>query len=248
MTPSIFNFVFLHGTLQRSSVWSNIIESLREEGARKKCFTVGKALAPDLYLDNPLDLETWLEDLDAKITGKNNILIGYSLGGRFALDLYQRNSEKYQALVLVCTDPGLEDRSAESALLANDDKWEKRFREMQWSEMMELWNSLPTFCGKPNNNPPIEGDFDRESLARLWKISSKARNPSLWGVVKNLSVPTLAISGELDLKFTEIAKRIKQVNPSVVEHVSLPELGHRVPWEGESKFLAVLVDFLRRTF
>jgi len=246
LNQSTFNFVFIHGTLQRSSVWGSIINSLRENGSPGKKFQVGNILTPDLYSDNPANLNSWFEKLDSSISGENNILIGYSLGGRFALELYKRAPSKYKSIVLICTDPGLEDKSAAASQLVNDDKWESRFREMDWDEMMHLWNALPTFCGQTNNTPPSEQDFDRDSLARLWNITSKARNPSLWGVVTEIAVPTLVVTGDMDIKFTDIGKRIKQLNPEMVEHVQIPDIGHRVPWEDREGFVAALIDFLGR--
>jgi 2-succinyl-6-hydroxy-2,4-cyclohexadiene-1-carboxylate synthase len=235
------NLIFLHGTLQRATVWNSIISSLKHHSPDLSFTTT----CPDLYQDNPESLDAWLDQINQAVNpSMKNILIGYSLGGRFALSLYQKDPSRYAGLVLVCTDPGLEDDSKREALLKNDEKWAERFLTWDWNTLMEEWSKLPVFANIPNPVPPDENDFSRESLARLWLLSSKARNKSLWNVLPELACPTLLVTGSLDTKFDETGKRMHQQNQKMISHICFEQVGHRVPWEEPKKFTSELAAFM----
>jgi len=235
--------ILLHGTLQRSTVWSPIIEKLNNKETTTKFFT------PDLYKDNPDKISSWLDEQESHISLKDkNILIGYSLGGRFALELYQRNPDKYQGLVLICTDPGLNDDTNRDALLKNDEIWAGRFKSMEWTEMISTWNALPTFGGIHNPISPLENDFDREVLSRIWSLTSKANNPSLWNIIPKINCPLLIVTGSMDTKFNDIGKEIKEKSTTLTRHIEFDNCGHRVPWEDTTRFCNELVKFIEKCF
>lgn len=234
------NLILLHGTLQRSTVWSPIIEELKSKESTTTFFT------PDLYRDNPDKLSPWLDKQDLQINLEdNNILIGYSLGGRFALELYQRNPVKYQGLVLICTDPGLEEDSKRDALIKNDEVWATSFKEMEWTEMISTWNALPTLGGIHNPTSPSEKDFNRESLSKLWSLTSKANNPSLWSLIPKIHCPLLIITGSRDTRFNDIGKEINKKSNTLTRHIEFENCGHRVPWEDTNQFCNELTYFIK---
>ncbi len=241
-TQNEINIIFLHGTLQRASVWDSIISELQENLPDYPFSTS----CPDLYETNPASMKEWIDDIDRSIDPtKNNILIGYSLGGRFALSLYEKDPSKYAGLVLICTDPGLKDDSKKDALIANDQKWAERFTSMPWGTLMSEWAKLPVFANIPNPVPPSERDFDRTKLSRLWLLSSKANNESLWNVIPQISCPSLVLTGSLDKKFDEIAKEISLLNKEHIYYECLENTGHRVPWESRDYFINTISRYLK---
>lgn len=235
------NLIFLHGTLQRAHVWSPLIEAIQKSLPEFPC----TFMCPDMYEDNPDSIHEWLDEVDQTISQNNrNILIGYSLGGRFALSLYKKDPEKYAGLVLVCTDPGLEDESKKDLLLKNDEKWAKNFQEMEWESLLHSWDQLPVFAEISNPVPPQEKDFNRIELARLWLLSSKAKNPSHWDIIPHLKVPTLVITGTKDTKFDTVGKEMFIKNKVFIKHHQFAGIGHRVPWEKPNGFVEVVCSFI----
>lgn len=255
------NLIFLHGTLQRANVWNDIISEIKKTFESKNI----TLFTPDLYEDNPDSIKVWLKELNAKISKEHdNILIGYSLGGRFALSLYElalyeMEQDKYSSLILICTDPGFEnggfenggfeDNSKRELLINNDKKWAERFKTMNWEELLSEWAKLPVFANIPNPIPPKETDFNnnnfsRNDLSRLWLQSSKANNPPLWHLIPKINKKSLIITGELDTKFYEIGCEIKKRNPEYFTHLPFKNTGHRVPWEKMDAFLKALKEFI----
>jgi 2-succinyl-6-hydroxy-2,4-cyclohexadiene-1-carboxylate synthase len=235
------NLIFLHGTLQRAHVWNPIIETIKKTLPEIPC----SSICPDMYEDNPDSIHEWLDGVDQTISSKDrNILIGYSLGGRFALSLYKKDPDKYAGLVLVCTDPGLEDESKRDLLLKNDEKWATNFQEMEWERLLHAWNQLPVFAGVSNPIPPREMDFNRTELSRLWLLSSKAKNPSLWNIIPDINVPTLVITGTKDTKFDSVGKEMVQRNKDYITQQQFQGIGHRVPWEDKNRFVEVMRSFI----
>lgn len=238
------NLIFLHGTLQRAHVWRPLIEEVQKSLPELS----GTFICPDMYEDNPDSIQEWLDRVDQMISSKDrNILIGYSLGGRCALSLYKKDPEKYAGLVLVCTDPGLEDESKRDLLLKNDEKWAKNFQDMEWQSLLQAWDQLPVFAGVSNPAPPREKDFNRKELSRLWLLSSKAKNPSHWDIIPDLKIPTLVITGTKDTKFDSVGKEMFQRNNAYITHQQFEAIGHRVPWEDSANFVDVITLFIRNT-
>jgi len=232
--------VLFHGTLQRRTVWTQLITELTNSGVDESLI-----LTPDLYEDNPPNLAEWIEEISKSIKTAFYIPIGYSLGGRFALDLAHIKPSQLKKIVLMATDPGIDDNDQEERELQinRDQKWADKFSNMNWVDLINEWNQLPTFAGKPNPTILTENNFNRASLSRLWLLCSKGKNPNRWPEVDKIANPGLVITGELDKKFDAFATKIAKSNPNF-SHVQIPGVGHRVGWEEPKKFTEILINFL----
>lgn len=235
------NLVFFHGTLQRFSCWDPVIEKLR---LPSDFITT----CPDFYHDDPENLESWYQKLiSQKIKRDKNVLIGYSLGGRFAIELYKRmKKDSVSALVLISMDPGIDDPIEIEKTLKRDQIWADKFLDSDWNLMIEEWNDLPVFSGIKPTKLQEESNFTRQNLAKLWMLSSKANNPSLWSELSKIDCPVLLISGKLDKKFNLIAHKMKKMLNDVEFH-EFEDCGHRVPWETEDLFSSCLKNFLLKS-
>ena len=203
----------LHGFLGRGSDW----DFLREAG-----FTIE---APSLFTDATLaDIAPSADD----------VLLGYSMGARLALQVLQKHPVSRGVLVsagLTFNEPGRREL---------DETWARRFASEAWDSVLAAWNAQSVFGGRPNPLPRNEADFDRAKLAAALRDWSPA---ALHTSVEGITVPTLWIAGEQDAKYADAARRAVEK----LEDAQLwicPDAAHRVPWEQPARFIERLRAFV----
>ena len=162
-----------------------------------------------------------------------DVLFGYSMGGRLALDLLQRRP--FEKAIIVSA--GLNAPDPERR--ARDEEWARRFESEEWSSLMRAWSAQPVFGGHVVER--AEKDFDRAKLAQQLRENSPAMLPP--PQLERIETPILWVAGERDTKYVDIARRAVARLP----HAELwicPNAGHRVPWEQPEALLARMRDFL----
>ena len=148
------------------------------------------------------------------------LLVGYSMGGRLALQLLER--QHFRKAVIISA--GLNAPDPERR--ARDEEWARRFESEEWPSLMRAWNAQEVFGGHVVVRR--EEDFDRAELARQLREYSPAVLPP--PKLEQIATPVLWIVGERDAKYVEVARRAVARLP----HAELwicPQAGHRVPWE-----------------
>lgn len=181
-----------------------------------------------LGLQSDWDFLPWEHSPD---TG--DVLIGYSMGGRLALQLLER--QRFEKAVIISAglnvpDPGRKMR---------DEEWARRFETEEWSSLLRAWNAQEVFGGHAVERR--EEDFDRAELACQLREWSPAVLPP--PRLESIATPVLWIAGERDAKFVEIGRRAVARLP----HAELwicPGAGHRVPWERPDALVSRLRAFL----
>ncbi|HEV7573274.1 MAG TPA: alpha/beta fold hydrolase [Thermoanaerobaculia bacterium] len=191
------------------------------------------------FLGNPHDWD-FLRDagftietppLDA-IPSRGDILLGYSLGGRLALQALLAGAN-YKRAILVSTGLGIEDEELRAARCASDEAWAQRFESEDFDFVIADWNAQPVLAGP--SLARARNDYDPRGL-REW---SSGALPPVASRLYELTIPTLWIAGARDTKYVAEAYRAASITPNA--RVSIVEnAGHRVPWEQPSAFIAIL--------
>lgn len=181
-----------------------------------------------LGLPGDWDFLPWEHSVD-----EGDLLLGYSMGGRLALQLLEQ--EPYRKAVIISAGINAPDPQRG----ARDEEWARRFEWEDWASLMRAWNAQEVFGGHVVLRR--EQDFDRAQLARQLREQSPAvmAPPNL----ERIETPILWIAGERDTRYVEIARYAVARLP----HAELwicPGAGHRVPWEQPD----ALVDRLRLFF
>lgn len=190
------------------------------------------------FLGNPRDWD-FLRDagfeidtppLDA-IPDHGDILLGYSLGGRLALQALLAGAD-YKRAILVSTGLGIEDESARAARRASDEAWAQRFEADDFETVMADWNAQPVLAGPSLRR--TRDDYDSRAL-REW---SSGALPTVASRLHELPIPTLWIAGARDSKYVAEAKKGASLARGRVAIVD--DAGHRVPWERPGEFVKLL--------
>lgn len=182
----------------------------------------------DFLRDAGFEIET--PPLDA-ISDHGDTLLGYSLGGRLALQALLAGA-KYRRAIFVSTGLGIEDESARAARRASDEAWAQRFESENFETVMADWNAQPVLAGP--SLPRTREDFDPRAL-REW---SSGALPPVASRLHELTIPTLWIAGARDSKYVAEAQRGAALAHGQVAIVD--DAGHRVPWECTPAFIQLL--------
>ena len=166
--------------------------------------------------------------LDA-IPPSGDVLLGYSMGGRLAIQALLGGA-RYRRAVIVSTRVS----DAEPGRRDSDDAWARRFETDGWSSLMSAWNAQPVFGGRAMKRE--ERDFDRAALARALRDWSPAVLPSVADRLHEITIPVLWIAGELDAKYVAEARKAAALVPNA-EMWICEGAGHRVPWEQPLRFI-----------
>jgi 2-succinyl-6-hydroxy-2,4-cyclohexadiene-1-carboxylate synthase len=170
------------------------------------------------------------------IPDEGDTLLGYSLGGRLALQALLRGA-RYRRAVIVSARV----RDAEPDRRERDERWARRFETDDWSAVMRDWNAQLIFGG--HAMPRAEEDFDRRELARQLREWSPAVLPSIVERLHEIAIPVLWIAGERDAQYVEDGRSSVSLLPNATLAI-VPGAAHRVPWERPAEFAALLREFV----
>lgn len=185
-----------HGLFGSALDWQNI--------------TVGGSacITHDLYKE-PLALLRSLK------THPKDILIGYSMGGRLALEIAVQNSFELRKVILVSTHPGLEPEERENRRV-----WESgvllKMRTLSPLEFSAYWNALPLFQSS-TLEPGMSKEFLLQS-AELFERYLLSDRPNYLHLLSQKAPKIVWITGEKDKKYQELtAAKIKPLGIKTYE-------------------------------
>ena len=246
--------VFLHGYTGNANDWQFVIKNLPERFFPIAIDLIGhgKSSSPDEVKKYTAGAQIiYLEKILNELEINSFILVGYSMGGRFALTYAMKHQAKIIALVLESTAFGYKTTKEKEERILSDKKLSEQIKGMPLKDFFEFWYDAGLF----NSLRKSENIF----LQNLKQEKSKSNNKtglanSLIGfgtgtmknyfpVIKNFSKNVLLITGELDTKFTKIATEAKNIFPNA-EHKIISNCGHNVHLEKPEEFIKFLNRFL----
>ena len=232
----------LHGSLQTALVWKPIGNAIESE------FGSVQVEAVNLYENEYESFGDWREQFYEKVEeqtkGEPSLLLGYSMGGRLAMNARVNNPAMWSGVIAVGADPGLISDDARSKQLQKDLEWARRFRSEDIQELLVEWDELPVFCGRSNCASREISELDSEKISRFFDVFSKARQGNMLPMLRKLKTPPLLyISGCDDIKYTKIGQDLA-AHCMPVRHQIIPNAGHRVPWESQDAFISEVSVFI----
>lgn len=151
-------------------------------------------------------------------THQDDILIGYSMGGRLAMELAKKNG--FQKLVLINAHPGLSDDKEREIRT----QWEEEVLERLANEetFLSWWNALPLF----KSDRPLEKI--PEGSAALFRKMALSRQENFLPFLEENKDRVHWILGAKDPKYSALAERLEgfdfQLLPGGHRLFQLPEL------------------------
>jgi|GEM_PF-855363 len=251
--------LFFHGFLGAPSDWDSTLRALVQRfgipETHLKC--IDFTHIPELSSNHSLELwgaqfSKFLLNNYPELLAKKPLLVGYSMGARLALYSYFANPNIWTGLVCISGHPGLAESTSPEGLharnsrWASDSSWSQRFLLEPWSELMNSWNQQSVFSG---DHLPLP-KFDRDPGVSERKIYSKCL--SNWSlahqkdfrpqILKNFR-RILWVVGEMDAKFSIVAKELKQENDNF-DVAFIKNCGHRIHLSHPAELAKLLQIFM----
>ncbi|MCA0986453.1 2-succinyl-6-hydroxy-2,4-cyclohexadiene-1-carboxylate synthase [Guptibacillus algicola] len=247
--------VLLHGFTGAVENWEPFIEKWSD---RYRCIAVdlighGKSSKPDHATSYTMGaMSIYLKDILDQLNVKKANLIGYSMGGRFALSFAVKYPAYVKSLILESSSPGLETAEEREERITKDSALAKRIAESGIDEFVAFWESLPLFQSQQHLPSSVQREIRNQRLTNSTtglinslKGMGTGTQPSNWEQLMYLPHPMLLLVGEEDEKFIEIANRMAERLPeAIVEQIN--EASHTIHVEQPQIFDKMVIGFLEK--
>jgi 2-succinyl-6-hydroxy-2,4-cyclohexadiene-1-carboxylate synthase len=159
-------------------------------------------------------------------------LAGYSLGARLALGLALRHPQRVAQLTLIGVNPGLTDDTERAARRRADAALCELLDTRGLDAFLEEWEAQPLFASQAELEPALRAQrlaqrraHAPRELARCLRITGLSEMPDYWPELPQLTAPLTLLAGELDAKFSAIARAAQSRVPGS-RLVIAPGAGH----------------------
>ena len=192
-----------------------------------------------------ISLETFGRRFTESVVTRDRVpvLLGYSLGGRLALQALAASMEQWKAVILVSVHPGLESEPERKERMIGDRDWAQRARNLPWPEFLEAWNAQPVLAGQVPGREMGGLAERREAIARAFESWSLGLQQAMDLELVGCRTPVLVVHGERDEKFGTLASRFTASLPEA-EVRMIPGAGHRLPRETPGRLGEVIRTWL----
>jgi 2-succinyl-6-hydroxy-2,4-cyclohexadiene-1-carboxylate synthase len=244
--------LLLHGFTGSVATWRTVPAGL--DGWR--CIAVdlighGESDAPDE--ESRYGMESCVADLvtlvDALDLGRVTVL-GYSMGGRVALQLAAAVPERVSALVLEGASPGIDDPAERVARVASDRDLADAIERDGVPAFVDRWERIPLFATQSRLADDVRARLRAQRLAnRALGLANSLRGmgagaqASLWPRLGALTMPTLLIAGADDPKYRDMAGAMAGRMPAAGVRI-VRGAGHAVHLEQPAIFGDRVKEFL----
>jgi 2-succinyl-6-hydroxy-2,4-cyclohexadiene-1-carboxylate synthase len=234
--------VFLHGFSGDSQEWQAVGD--RFSGC------------PCLYIDLPghggsgdIVVTTFAQmrdRLSATLNSYNILsywLVGYSLGGRIAMDFACQQPKGICGLIVEGGHPGLMDDAERPSRMASDRRWANRFRTESLHAVFADWYQQPVFASllpaQRLTLITLRSQNNGRALAAMLEATSLAVQPDLRPALRQCAFPVHYLCGEFDSKFRGLTADVAATCHFIVA------AGHNAHRDNPDAVAACLAHILR---
>lgn len=201
--------VAIHGFLGRPDDWAPLSEALHRFSPEVDFQAVN--LFAEVPSTRQKRIDDWAKDFNQSQKSRHverNILMGYSLGGRLALEAAIEKPGLWDEVVLISAHPGLMGEEERQRRENSDRDWAEKFIHLPWQEVVRLWNGQPVFIGSREPDR-LEAQFDRQALAQTMVNWSLAHQDFKGEGLVNLKPKLHWYAGEKDKKYVDLFQHLR---------------------------------------
>lgn len=242
----------LHGFSQSALTW----EKLEISGYQVFALDLighGRSSKPDTLEEYSLSsiLQQLATVVDILFHGKNYSLLGYSMGGRLALQFAHRfPAQPIENLFLESAALGISDPIQRAKRKQDDLRLADQIEQNGAAWFADYWGGLPIFASQNSLSKKLQhkvwasrAQNSPHALAQTLRATGQGVFPDISEMLKDLNIPLVYITGALDEKYSQIAQALslhKKVKSIVIEGA-----GHNVHLELPQHFNLILANHLQ---
>ncbi|HEV3495331.1 MAG TPA: alpha/beta fold hydrolase [Actinomycetes bacterium] len=232
--------VLVHGFTQTMRAWEPMTATLAET------FQVVRVDLPGHGGSVGVDLDFAETAAAIGDAGGTATYVGYSMGGRLCLRLALDRPDLVQSLVLVGASPGLADEGERAARQASDEALADEIERIGTAAFLERWLAQPMFSTLELDPADLEARRANTSAglaSALRRLGAGVQEP-LWDRLGELDMPVLAVAGQEDARYMDIAEQVADAIGVNAQVVALAGAGHAAHLERPGSFCRLLGAFL----
>jgi 2-succinyl-6-hydroxy-2,4-cyclohexadiene-1-carboxylate synthase len=176
-------------------------------------------------------------------------ILGYSMGGRFALSFAISRPKLVKSLILESASPGIKKEAERDARRKADNELADKIEANGIEWFVDYWEKLPLW----DSQTPEQKAYLREQrlkndpvgLANNLRGMGTGVMPSLWDELSALKMPVKLIAGELDTKYVEINREMAKLIPNADLSI-VAGAGHTVHLEKSDEYAELVLQFLNK--
>ena len=231
----------LHGAVGQAGDWDRFSLAMAEKGESCRAVELWR------YLEcEGLSLNQWAKAFNAEVRAAgevNNLLVGYSMGGRLALHALLDDPDLWGKAVIISSHPGLKEEQQRLERMADDAAWAGQALTAEWKLFLQNWDRQGVLQGGEKEEPDARMRLvnRRRAIARSFMEWSLGKQADLWGELKEVRCPVLWMTGKRDQKFTDLAQEAVPLLAKGLHEEF--EAGHRLVWEKPEEFFESVWKF-----
>lgn len=253
--PKLAPVVLLHGFTGSAEAMSGLAEGL-SDAYRVLAIDLpghGKTQMPQSalrYFSMESTVSCLWDALDELGAERVN-LVGYSMGGRVALNAAVARPKRAASVVCLGASPGIADPTERSERKEADEALASSILADGVEQFVDSWLAQPLFASLASRLSPTDFQASRqqrlsntaEGLAfSLRGIGTGSMKP-LHDVLAGAEFPSLWVAGAEDAKFAAIAEEMSATMPNG-RYALISDAGHSVHLENPAATLSAIGDFL----
>ena len=232
--------VLVHGFTQTLRAWDGMTATLADT------FQVVRVDLPGHGGSGAVDLDFAETAAAIGEGGGTATYVGYSMGGRLCLRLAVDRPDLVHSLVVIGASPGLADDGERTARRASDEALASEIERIGTSAFLERWLAQPMFSTLQPEPADLEARLANTAAGlatALRRLGTGAQEP-LWDRLGELEMPVLAVAGQLDRKYIDVAEEMADAIGVNAQVVALAGAGHAAHLERPAGFCRLLAAFL----
>jgi 2-succinyl-6-hydroxy-2,4-cyclohexadiene-1-carboxylate synthase len=222
--------IFLHGFLGAKEDWAEMLSVFEGEYYCIALDLPGHGETP--YCEEILPVLKEAVKIYAPAT-----FVGYSMGGRIALQLREYAS----AIVALSAHPGLATPNEREARWKIDEEWSEKLLCLPFEKFLDEWYGQSVFGDLKTKPEFLESVMKRRARQNPAALSQAMRQLSIAKLpAAEFSLPTLFVYGEEDLKYRELYARL----PKNVAVQGIRNSGHIAHLEKPKECAEIILNWL----
>ncbi len=246
--------VLLHGFTGTGNSWRALVEVLAADFTTIAVDLVGHGRSASPEALDRYQMARAVEDLAAllRILGHERAAwLGYSLGGRTALQVAVHRPDVVSALVLEGATPGLDTAEERAARVAADEVLARRLEREGLEAFVDFWQSISLWDSQQRTLTEAQraalraGRLAQDPVGLAGSLRGMGTGSQAWvgDRLGEVRVPVLLTAGTLDTKFSAIAGQMAEAIPDATMRL-IEAAGHAAHLERPEAFNALVREFL----